>query len=133
MTASMFATRSLRGTLLAVVASSIAVTSTTIAGVNQTACSSKASQPLHHQAYHERQLTRPGPGLLGVVRQMATAELRISRAISTPQPIVSEAKTGQGQLSDRALRERIARYRVSPSTAVRHASLTTDSQTFCSD
>lgn len=133
MTASMFATNSLRGTLLVALAASVAFTSAAFAGVNQTACLSRASQALHHQAYHDRQVRRPGPGLLGFVRQITNAELAISSSISTPKPIAQAPKTDQGQLSDRALRERIARYRVSPTAAVRHASLATDSQAFCSD
>lgn len=154
----MIATQRLRGALWAFVAASAVLTSTGIAGVHQTACSSvapaaNAAEPLH-------QLERPGLGLLAVVRQFANLEspspLTLERllrgnALSVEQgsskspskglSIQSQRSQGieqprsarQEPLSDEALRERIARYRVSPEREQRHAALPNSNQVHCAD
>ncbi len=133
MTASMIATRRLRATLLAVAGVSVAFTSGAIANLNPFACLSKPSHPVAQQTTQARQIGRPGPGLLGIVRQIASAELTITRSAATPQPIDPEPKADRGQLTDRALRERITRYQVAPTPVQRHTSLAIETQPLCSD
>ncbi len=134
MTIPMIATHNLRGALLAIAAASIALTSGAVAGVNLAACPSKASHPLMKQSHQPQQaqlIARPRPGLLDKVRLTSGAKLAAST--SMPQPIDAGPEAYQGRLSDRALRERVARYRVSPTAAQRHAYLAAESQTICSD
>jgi hypothetical protein len=165
----MNATQRLRGALWAFAAASTILTSTGLAGVHQTACSSlapaaSAAAPLHQPEFS-------GLGLLAVVRHVAQVESRSAltlkrllqghtlsvvqgssnglpqdrstRSQGSSRGLSQESKDSKGieqlrsarqeSLSDDALRERIARYRVSPEPDQRHAALPNSAQAHCAD
>lgn len=133
MTLTMIAARSLRGALLAVAMLSVAIPASVAAGVHQSACLTNADRARANQSPWSAQIRSSGPGLLRIVRHIAEAERAVLSSSSIPQPAAVEQRTRPGQLSERALRERIARYRVSPTASQHQASLPTGTRALCSD
>lgn len=133
MTLTMIAARSLRGALLAVATLSVAFPASVAAGVHQSACLTNTDRARANQEPRSAQIRYSGPGLLRIVRQIGGAERAVLSSSSIAQPAALEQRTRPGQLSDRALRERIARYRVSPTASQHQASLPTGTRTLCSD
>ncbi len=134
MTLTMIAARSLRGALLAVAMLSVAFPASVAAGVHQSACLTNTDRARANQDPRSAQIRPSGPGLLRIVRQIAEAERAVLNSSSIPRPAALERRTRRpGQLSERALRERIARYRVSPTATQHQASLPTGTRALCSD
>lgn len=120
-----FRTQCRRLGLVAAAAASALLTSNGIAGVNPMLCSKQPSA-----SYQAHQVSGPGLALLTAARYFASAASATAAAEPSPQPRHRDPSQ-YGQPSSQALRERIARYQVSPPAEQRHASLSTDSHGVC--
>ncbi|NEX17902.1 MAG: hypothetical protein C1943_15095 [Halochromatium sp.] len=127
---SMIATHCRRGALLVFATASIGLTASSIAGVNPSSCPSQTSvaKPAHRVA-------AMGPGLLGIVRQFARSQAVLPTTTTTAvtERVDQGIGTPAGQLTEQAMRARIASYQVSPMTEQRQASLSVESQASCWD
>jgi hypothetical protein len=123
-----FVTRRPRGAIWLVAAASMLLTSASDAGVNRPACPSATT--IDQQA-HRR--PHPGPGLLAVVRHLAGAQPNLFMAQHDPNRPDGEPEGLKRRLTDTAMRERIARYQLSPATERRYAALSPNSRGRCSN
>ncbi|MEA3639564.1 MAG: hypothetical protein VBE63_06435 [Lamprobacter sp.] len=142
MFSSMIATHRLRGAQCILAMAGVVLASTSIAGVHQGDAHQSAclNTPMTASQTATQEVTRqvrlqggPGPGLLALVRSIAPVRPDLLTSAHRPQHLDQATLNDQGPLSDQALRERIARYQLSPTRKQRHAALPSNSGAHCPD